>query len=134
MSTPPAIEVRGRYSFSVYGTIMRNSFDNVTVLVAGMDLSEASATDDVVAMNVAMRPYLPAGTITDPAFMTFYRLRTSTGEKVTIAREWIRMDTVRAITNQRVHVIVNNASPSTAQMVRNLLLENNITDIEISYE
>lgn len=127
-----SLKIASRYTFDVYpSSVIGNNFKNVQVL-ALMDAVTAAQYADIMAMHEAVRPFLPVGTVNDPLKFTYARLRTSAGGYTVIAYEWINEPTIVEIFSSRIMIMVNNASPADPARLRNLLLNANFPDIEIS--
>lgn len=128
------LKINSRYGFDVYPTsVIGNNFKNVQVL-ALMDATTASQYADIFALHEAVRPFLPAGTVTDPLKFTYVRLQTSNGTTAVVADEWINQGTIVEVLSSRISIVVNNASPSDPARLRNLLLGANFPDIEITVQ
>jgi hypothetical protein len=126
------LKIGSRYSFDVYpSSVIGNNFKNVQVL-ALMDAPTAAQYADIMALHEAVKPSLPVGTVADPLKFTYARLRTSVGSYVVVAYEWINVATIAEVFSSRISIVVNNTSPSDPAKLRNLLINANYPDIEIS--
>lgn len=126
------LKIGSRFTFDVYpSSVLGSNFKNVQVL-ALMDAVSASQYADIFALQIAVQPFLPAGTITDPLKLTYVRLRTSFGNVKVFAVEWINKSTLEEVFSSRIQIIVNNVAPSDPERLRNLLIGANFPDIEIS--
>jgi hypothetical protein len=126
------LQIGSKYTFDVFpATIIGNGFKNVEV-VAIMNATTASQYADLLSKHEAVRPYLPAGTPTDPLSYTYVRIINSVGAYEVLAYEWINAATIAEILNARLSIVISNTSPNDITRLRDILINSGYTDIEIT--
>lgn len=128
-----AYQIKQAYSFQVYpSALLGTGFQNVTVL-AVMDQETANRETDTQAQHVQVYPTLPAGTPNDPAQYNYLKVRMPNGSTTILGMAWIKEDTIVQVTTGTIVVKITSSSPAAdLAKVRNALLQNGFTAIDLS--
>jgi len=90
-----------------------------------------SLQSDLVAIHAAVLPDLPVGTPINARELTYYRIRTSSGESRVIASVWVLGDPT-VISDQTAVFTINSIDATTISLIRDLLVANGITNFTVS--
>jgi hypothetical protein len=127
-------QIREIYSFDVYPTsVLGNGFQNVTVL-AVMDQETANQIVDTQALHVNVFPWLPVGTPNNPNGYSYLKIRTANGEDTVLGVPWINEASISHVVSTTINVKVGNVQASDLPAIRDALLQNGFTAIELSVE
>mgnify|MGYP001237364237 CR=1 FL=1 len=127
----PAPIVRTDYLFRFHSPSILSTGYRAT-LMAILDFDTAiSLQSDLVAIHAAVLPDLPVGTPINARELTYYRIRTSSGESRVIASVWVLGDPT-VISDQTAVFTINSIDATTISLIRDLLVANGITNFTVS--
>lgn len=128
------LQIRQVYSFEVYPVaILGNNYRNATV-VAVMDRETANKEIDTQALHVSLYPYLPPGTPNDPNGYDYVKIKMPSGETTVLGIAWIKPETVQLVESRVVTVKIANVSASDIVRIKNALVQNGFTSINVSID
>lgn len=126
------VEVGKVYDFSVYpSTVIPADYTNVTVLSI-LDADSARQIIDIDARHIAVYPYLPAGTPDDCNAYYYLKVMLNNGIKTVLGITWIDISTIVERSNTKIYVVIDNASTTDLERVRQCLATNGFTSIAVS--
>lgn len=130
--TTPTFLIRQVYNFDVYpAALLGSNFKNVTVL-ALMDRDTANQNIDTQALHVQIYPLLPAGTPNSPDGYDYVKVKLASGETATLGIAWIKPDTVQLVDSRTITVQIAGASAVDVSRVRDALVQNGFSAINIT--
>lgn len=128
------LQLKRTYNFDVYPvSLLGNIFKGVTVL-AVMDDETANQYIDTQAMHVQVYPSLPVGSPNRPRDYSFVKLRLANGSTTIIGVPWIKDSTIQEITSSVIRAVISGATPSDLAKVRNCLVQNGFSNIEVTLD
>lgn len=121
-------------SFEVYPTsILGTDFKAVKVLSI-VDYETARLYSDINNLAVSVYPLLPIGTPKDFKQYNYLKIKYSNGDIRCISLNWINSDSIVVHSNVVANIRINLDNIDTLDIVRRLLIANNITPLEITIE
>lgn len=128
------VEVGKVYDFSVYpSTVIPGDYTNVTV-ISILDAESARAMADIDAIHAAVYPFLPQGTIDDASGYYYLRVALNNGVKTVLGITWIDIATITERSNVKIYALIEDASSTDVERVRQCLLMNGFTNVTISLD
>lgn len=119
-------------TFSVYATgILQQEFTNVRVMgIFGSDTARQYI--DPATMHVSVYPSLPAGTPNNHQAYLYLQIKFPNGDMTCLGTPWIDSNTV-VIDPDKVNrqFLFRNISVAQVELLRQLVIANNITNFEI---
>lgn len=126
------VEVGKVYDFSVYpSTVIPGDYTNVTILGI-LDADSARQQSDIDATHAAVYPYLPQGTPDDPNAYYYLKVMLNNGVKSVLGITWIDQSTITERSDTKIYVLIEGASSTDVERVRQCLVMNGFTDITVS--
>ena len=126
------VEVGKSYDFTVYpATVIPGDYTNVTIM-AILDPDSARQLADIDATHVAVYPFLPAGTIDDASAYYYLKVKLNNGLVTVLGIDWINISTIVEKTSVKIYVLIENASSSDVDRVRQCLVMNGFTSLTVS--
>lgn len=132
MTAMTKLKIGDTVSFDLWSTYFFNgSFKNVKVMSI-LDIDDAKAYIDPVALHVSIYPSLPEGTPNRPDGYNYVKVKHQNGSISCIGIPWIREDTITAISGQFVHFVVEGGAEMRERVVQALAANNiPITSVEV---
>ncbi len=130
MSANYNLQIRSVYDFQMKaGAILGYAFKSATVLGL-LDFASANMIQDVTPLHAAAYSQLGAGVPRNPRDLTYVKIKTSTGEIRVLAMDWIAQQP-ELVTSTTVQVTVSEMNLTDIERLRQTLLTNGFTKIEI---
>lgn len=131
MSAMSKMKIGDTVSFDVYpASIIGTKFKQCKVL-AFLDAESAVNWIDPAAMHINVYPTLPTGTPNRYNAYSYIKVRLANGVTTCVGDPWIKADTVKVVTSNRLQVILEDVNPEDAQKVANILLQNGYANISV---
>lgn len=125
-------QIRNVYTFTLYPDhVFDTDFKNVTVMGI-LDYEMASRYADIYPLHVQVYPSLPEGTPNDPRSYDYILVKTTAGNNVVLGIPWIKENTIELVDSKTIQVLISNASAIDISRVRNALLQNGYTQLDIT--
>lgn len=121
-------------SFDVYPTSILGDVYKTVKVLAVIDYDTARMYVDVNNLAVSVYPTLPAATPKDYKKYKYVKVQHLDGTIGCVALEWINQDTVVFHSDVVVNVKVKLKNIGTVDVIRKLLIANNLEPIEITVE
>ena len=120
------------YNFNTLAPqILGVSMSNVLVN-AIMSYQAAAGYFNPSAMHAQVYPFLPSSTLNDPTKFTYYLLQTQNNQQIPFADEWIDQTSVKAVTNSKLTVVIQNAGSTGAIKIQNMLVIMGYTNLSVT--
>jgi hypothetical protein len=128
------IEIRNAYNFTTYATpILGTGFTAAMVMTSMMDFEAAvKHNQNLVVLHRQVITSLPSGTPTQARDLTYMLLKTSSGETVVLAHEWVSSQP-ELMTSQTIRVDVAETSGFDLQKIRDVLIAAGYTKIKMGF-
>lgn len=121
------------YTFNTYAPeVLGLTQINVKCVVIMNAQNALSDGIDIKAMHERIRPHLPAGYNNDPLTMTYVKLRNVSGLETIYSMDWINMATVKETSPRRIVATINGVSEADVNTIREALVMQGYTDIQLS--
>lgn len=136
MPTPavPSFALRQVYNFDVYASdILGAGFKNARVL-AIMDRETANREIDTQALHIQIYPQLPNGWPNTPDAYDYVKILTSANNTTILGLAWIKADSVELVGTRVITVNIGNVNNSDIPRVRNALIQNGFTNLQIAID
>lgn len=125
------LSIKQSYDFSLLASgILGLGYKNATVM-AIMDYDSAKLVNDVTTMHSQVYKNLPAGTPRNPADLTYVKIKTASGDVRAVAMDWIASEPV-IVTSKTVLVKINQTPISSISLIKDILIQNGFSDIEVT--
>ena len=119
-------------SFQVYPSgILGTKFNNVQIMGI-LDAASCVGIIDPPALHANVYPTLPAGAVDDYTKYPYYKIKLQDGTVTCIGRPWIREETVKVVTQQDLHIVLNNISLDDVARWREIVTLNHGQDFTIT--
>ena len=125
------IEFGSTYNFALLAQGILGAGYSSALLQGVFDYSSAIQIADVTGTHAAVLPSLPAGTPSDPSLLLYLKIKTSSGETVVLAQDWLSGAPVLA-NSTTATVVVSNISTADLPRLREVLVSNGFGAITIS--
>lgn len=126
-----SLSIKSVYDFTLRaGTLLGYGYKSATVL-ALLDYDSANAIEDITPIHNSVYSQLAPGTPRSPKDLTYVKIRASTGETRVLAMDWIAFQPVLVVSTT-VQVTVANISLSDVPLLRQVLVQNGFTQIQIT--
>lgn len=126
------VEVGKVYDFTVYpSTIIPGDYTNVTILSI-LNARTARSLADIDALHAAVYPFLPQGTVDDAGSYYYLQVQLSNGETTVLGITWIDQNTIEERSETKIYALIEGASSSDLDRVRECLVMNGFTSITLS--
>lgn len=106
--------------------------NNVKVM-AVLDLDTAQLFSDVRAKHAQVKNFIPDLPSSAGAY-SYVKLRYGNGDVEILGVPWVRTSSIEVIENRELFIRVRKATDSTAEIIRQALLQNGIEDFTIEME
>lgn len=114
------LKLKGRYSFSLYGTPgLPTTVKNAT-LTSILDAADAAAIEDIYTLHAASVS-LPSGTPSDVNSFSFYKFRTEAGGTIVVADAWINPNTLTSVSNGVLTLTIPDVTTSDRAIILDAL-------------
>lgn len=125
------MEVGSTYDFKLLASAILGSGYSGAKVCAILDYTSAAMLQDVGAQHAQVLSELATGTSSDATSLLYVKLKTSTGDYVVIAQDWLASapTSAEAVT---ATVVVNNITLAKIPLLRTVLTENGFTSIDIT--
>lgn len=125
------VEVRGVYDLQIYPiTVIPGDYTNLTVLSI-IDPDSARLIADIDALHKAAFPYLPTGSVDDANSYDYLKVRLNNGNVTVLSLGWINQSTIAPRTTVKIYAVIDNASTSDLERVRECLVMNGFSNIAV---
>lgn len=124
------LDIGKSYDFTLHASgVLGTGFSNAKVLGI-MDYDSAKVIQDITPLHIQAYPDLPTGTPRNAKELLYVKIKTILGEVRIIAMDWISSQPVEVIT-QTIRVTIGNVSSSDVNVIRNILLVNGYSNLDI---
>jgi hypothetical protein len=122
--------VGNAYDLALLGASTLGSGYRQATLVGILDYNSAISLGDVASTHASVLGSLAIGTPSDPSKLLYLKFRTSTGDIVVLAQDWLAGAPTDA-TVTSVVVTIDNVATSDIERIRNMLTANGFTSFSI---
>lgn len=125
------VEVKKVYDLQIYPiTVIPGDYTGLTVLGI-VDADTARLICDIDALHKAAYPYLPTGSVDDVNAYDYLKVRLNNGNVTALSLGWINVASITEKSSVKIYVVIDDASSSDVDRVRECLVMNGFTKIAI---
>lgn len=125
-----ALEIKSVYDIRLLATsVLGYGYSNATVLGL-LDYESATLIEDVAPIHASIYSMLPSGTPSNPADLTYVKIKSSTGQIRAIAMDWIESQPTK-VDSRQIRIIINGASLSSISKLQQILKQNGYNQFTI---
>lgn len=126
------LEIKSTYDFVFRAPAILGASIRAGTVMGLSDYESVQNQADLVSIHNAIYSYLDVGTPKNVADLSFIKVKTQSGEIRVFAADWLAQEPVKIIA-RKVRADINNVSPTDIEVIKNLLIQNGFSDIELSF-
>lgn len=126
------LEIKSTYDFVFRAPAILGASIRAGVVMGISDYESVQNLADLVSLHNAVYSYLDIATPKNVADLSFVKVKTQSGEIRVFAMDWLAQAPVKII-SRKIRVDINNVSPTDTEVIKNLLIQNGFTDLELSF-
>jgi hypothetical protein len=129
------LQRRSVYNISLRApSVLGSGYRGATITTIEMDYEDAIRhQQNLTDIHKQALPQLPTGTPSNARDLTYMKIRTTSGESVIIAHEWIGSQP-ELVENRTIRVLVNDATTKDMQVIRDCLVARGFTNITLDFQ
>lgn len=126
-----SLDIGADYDITLLGTSTLGLGYRQANLLAILDYGSAATIADVGSTHASILSALATGTPSDPAKLIYLKFKTTNGDVVVLAQDWLAGAPTEVTINSRT-IVINNASTGDIERIRSMLVANGFTSFTIS--